>query len=57
MSKFELNTQQPLQIYTTVAQAFRSKKISVEKTNKSTIVRNCHPDPEVTMQVRYNLFS
>lgn len=52
MSKFELSTQQPLQTYTTVAQAFRSKQISVEKTNKSTIVRNLHPDPEVTMQVR-----
>lgn len=56
MSKFELSTQQPLQTYTTVAQAFRSKKISVEKTNrprpKSTIVCNRHPDPEVTMQVR-----
>lgn len=52
MSKFELSTQQSLQTYTTVAQAFRSKKKSVEKTNKPTIVRNRHPDPEVTMQVR-----
>lgn len=52
MSNLELNTQQPLQIYTTVAQAFRSKKMSVEIKNRPTIVCNRQPDSEVTMQVR-----
>lgn len=50
MSNLELNTQQP--IYTTVAQAFRSKKMSVEIKNRPTIVCNRQPDSEVTMQVR-----
>lgn len=51
MSELELNTQQPLHIYP-VAQAFRPKKICVDKTNRPTNVYNHQPDSEVTLQVR-----